>query len=85
MKFTKDLICKLNDSGQSVCIYSKVFSEILDLYGRDSFSSYSSRSYYLWKNLERSVPVEIVWKVMNEKDIDELDIEYFSIKGGGIW
>ena len=82
MRFTKELLKSLVDSGQEVCIFSKEVSSLLSNFSRNDFNNFSTRSYYLWKNQERPIPLSAVIKIIEKLNLKNLEVEYFSTKGG---
>ncbi|MCK5342806.1 MAG: hypothetical protein KAR20_05350, partial [Candidatus Heimdallarchaeota archaeon] len=72
----------LVDSGQEVCIFSKEASILFSDFSRNDFNNFSTRSYYLWKNQERPIPLSAVIKIIEKLNLKNLEVEYFSTKGG---
>ncbi len=82
MKFTKDILANLKDSGADICLYSTEFSQLLRDYSRFSFSEFSTRLYYFWKDNKRPIPLSIVLKIMADKKLKEVNVDSFSVRGG---
>ena len=82
MKFTKELLEHLKDSGHGVCVFSNHLVKLLSKISPKSFDDFSLRSYYFWRNQERSIPMGVVIEIMTRKNLKVLEIEYFSIKNG---
>ena len=82
MRFTTKFLEELKDSGKNVCIFSEKFLKYFDDYSYLDFPKFSSRLYYYWKNGEKAIPLEIVIEVMEKKNLNSIEIDYFSIGGG---
>ena len=82
MKFTRNILANLKDSGRNVCIYSNSFSKFLYRYSPDSFSEFSSRLYYSWRGNKRPIPLVIALKIMRDKQLSSINIDSFSVGGG---
>ncbi|MEA3248686.1 MAG: LAGLIDADG family homing endonuclease [Nanoarchaeota archaeon] len=82
MKFTKDLLECLKDSGQGICVFSNQLTNLLLKISKKSFNDFSQRSYYFWKNQKRPIPLNIAIKILTKTKLKFVKIEYFSIKGG---
>lgn len=82
MEISKEILSNLKDSGKDIGIYSKTFSTYMYDYNPLSFSNFSARSYYYWIKNKRPIPTSIILKIMNDKKIDKISIDYLSISGG---
>ena len=82
MRFTRKLLECLKDSGQEVCIFSNHLANLLLKFSSASFSNFSPRSYYFWKNQQRPIPLSVAIKIMIKMKLKFIGIEYFSTKGG---
>jgi len=82
MKFTKYFLNSLFDSGSEVCLFSTRLVALLKNYSNNSFSQFSSRSFYFWKKQKRPIPLSVALRIMDERRVDKINIEYFSTKGG---
>jgi intein/homing endonuclease len=77
-----NLLSKLEDSGNNVCVSSNQLLAFFENYNLHSFSDFSTRSFYRWKSKERPIPITVVLKIMGENNINKLLIEEFSISSG---
>jgi len=83
MEFTRKLLESLEDSGKGVCVYSNTISEFLKKdYKWNSFQNFSSRLYYYWKDGKKAIPIGIVIKILRDKKLNKIDLDYFSVSSG---
>ena len=82
MGFTRELLEDLKDSGKNVCVYSDIISKILYDYNLNSFKDFSTRLFYYWRESKKAIPLEVVIKIMRDKKLKEIKIDFFSIGGG---
>ncbi len=82
MEFTKSFLKSLSDSGEDICIYSEKISNKLRDYKSKCFKPFSRTSYYFWIKNKRPIPLKVVFKIMNEKKLNKLFINSFSVRGG---
>jgi intein/homing endonuclease len=82
MKFSIDLLKSINSYGQEICAFSNKGIKLLEYYSANYFSKFSTRSYYFWKKGERPIPLSVLTSIMEEKNIKEIEIFWFSVKGG---
>jgi len=82
MKFTINLLKKLIAPGQEICVFSENASLLLYKYHSDKFQNFSKRSYYFWRKGLKPIPLSVLIEIMNERNIKEIKISSFSIKGG---
>lgn len=82
MRFTQEILEKLKDSGKSVCIFSYKFSKNLYNYSYTDFPEFSSRIYYYWRKGNKAIPLQIVLKIMKNKNLKSIEIDSFSVRGG---
>ena len=82
MRFTRELLEDLKDSGKNVCIYSKIISNMLCDYNLNSFKDFSTRLFYYWRDCKKAIPLEVVIKIMKDKKLKKLKIDFFSMGGG---
>ena len=82
MEFTKEFLNNFKDSGKAICVNSKELSNYLFDYSADYFKDFSSRLYYYWRSNQRPIPLNIVFKIMEYKMVEKINIDSFSISGG---
>ena len=82
MRFTKDLLLELKDSGKNVCVFSEKLSQYLEVYHYDYFEEFSSRLYYYWIKGKKAIPLKVLFEVMQDRKISTIDIGSFSVGGG---
>jgi intein/homing endonuclease len=81
MWFDKILLKSLKDDGKNVCIFSDELSEILNDYHHNSFN-FSNTLFYKWKSRKKAIPLKVVLKIMDDKGLKKLFVNYFSVGGG---
>ncbi len=82
MELTKKELNKLKDKGKEICIYSKQISIKLKEYDPINFKNFSRTSFYFWKTNKRPIPLSIIKKIIEEKNLSKINIDSFSINGG---
>ena len=81
MELTKKILVDLKDSGKEVCIYSDDISKNLIDYGSNDFN-FSRTSYYFWTKNQRPIPMGVVLKIMDEKKLNSIFVDFLSMGGG---
>ena len=82
MKFSIALLKSINKGGQEICAFSDKGIKLLNKYSAKSFSGFSNRLYYFWRRGLRPLPLSVLTKIMRENNLNQIDISWFSIKGG---
>jgi intein/homing endonuclease len=82
MKFTLILLEKLFSYGSEVCGASEELLKILSNYSNKDFPEFSTRIFYYWRLGKKPLPLSVIVRLMEDKKISSVDIDYFSIRGG---
>lgn len=82
MKFSINLLKEINKYGQEICAFSPKGIGLLKRYSSKDFSGFSTRLYYFWKAGLRPIPLSVLTTMMYKKNLNKIEVIYFSVKGG---